>query len=73
MSSVFQQLSPLLVTMAPTRPLHILQCAQALFRRGVANARLGSLEDAKADLLAVIKADPRNGGAKKELKVRFRS
>ena len=27
------------------------------------------MEDAKADLLAVIKADPRNGGAKKELKV----
>eukprot|EP00752_Nemacystus_decipiens_P005276 g4785.t1 len=42
---------------------------KALFRRGVARARLGSLEDAKADLLAVIKADPRNGGAKKELKL----
>ncbi|CAN0494621.1 unnamed protein product [Hapterophycus canaliculatus] len=40
-----------------------------MFRRGVARARLGSLEDAKTDLLAVIKADPRNGGAKKELKV----
>lgn len=44
---------------------------KALFRRGVARARLGSLEDAKADLLAVIKADPRNGGAKKELKVSY--
>lgn len=43
---------------------------QALFRRGVARARLGALEDANSDLLAVIKADPRNGGAKKELKVR---
>lgn len=43
--------------------------AQALFRRGVARARLGALEDSKADLMAVIKADPRNGGAKKELKV----
>ncbi|CAM9832623.1 unnamed protein product, partial [Pylaiella littoralis] len=42
---------------------------KALFRRGVARARLGSLEDAKADLLAVFKADPRNGGAKKELKL----
>ncbi|CAN0391958.1 unnamed protein product, partial [Laminaria digitata] len=41
---------------------------KALFRRGVARARLGALEDAKTDLLAVIKADPRNGGAKKELK-----
>ncbi|CBJ32816.1 conserved unknown protein [Ectocarpus siliculosus] len=41
---------------------------KALFRRGVARARLGSLEDAKSDLLAVVKADPRNGGAKKELK-----
>lgn len=35
----------------------------------MARARLGALEDAKTDLLAVIKADPRNGGAKKELKV----
>lgn len=43
--------------------------AQALFRRGVARARLGALEDSKADLMSVIKADPRNGGAKKELKV----
>lgn len=42
---------------------------KALFRRGVARARLGALEDAKTDLLAVIKADPRNGGAKKELKL----
>ncbi|CAN0557235.1 unnamed protein product, partial [Ectocarpus sp. 12 AP-2014] len=41
---------------------------KALFRRGVARARLGALEDAKSDLLAVVKADPRNGGAKKELK-----
>lgn len=30
---------------------------------------MGALEDANSDLLAVIKADPRNGGAKKELKV----
>lgn len=50
---------------------HVSVFAQALFRRGVARARLGSLEDAKADLLAVIKADPRNGGAKKELKVKL--
>lgn len=42
---------------------------QALFRRGVARARIGELEGAKVDLMAVIKADPRNGGAKKELKV----
>lgn len=51
---------------------HSLSRAQALFRRGVARARLGALEDAKTDLLAVIKADPRNGGAKKELKVSLR-
>lgn len=38
----------------------------------MARARLGALEDAKTDLLAVIKADPRNGGAKKELKVSLR-
>lgn len=54
--------------MFPTR-YPTLPTEKALFRRGVARARLGSLEDAKADLLAVIKADPRNGGAKKELKV----
>lgn len=55
----------------PPKPelTHSLSRSQALFRRGVARARLGALEDAKTDLLAVIKADPRNGGAKKELKV----
>ncbi|CAN0282705.1 unnamed protein product, partial [Discosporangium mesarthrocarpum] len=42
---------------------------KALFRRGAARCRLGSLEEAKVDLTAALKADPRNGPAKKELKL----
>lgn len=66
MLNIFQYIKSAPCTLELT---HFLPRAQALFRRGVARARLGALEDAKTDLLAVIKADPRNGGAKKELKV----
>lgn len=40
---------------------------KALFRRGVARARMGELSDAKADLTAVCKADARNRDARSEL------
>ncbi|CAM9545471.1 unnamed protein product, partial [Phaeothamnion confervicola] len=40
---------------------------KALYRRGVARAALGDLADARADLTAVVRADPKNGTARKEL------
>ena len=40
---------------------------KARFRRGVASFRLGALDEAKADLTAVCKADPKNRDARTEL------
>ena len=42
--------------------------AKALYRRGLAHSRLGSLDAAKRDLLKVLKADPKNRGARAEVK-----
>ncbi|KAG5190547.1 hypothetical protein JKP88DRAFT_266903 [Tribonema minus] len=41
---------------------------KAMFRRGVARAAFGMLEEAKTDLAEVIKMDPKNAAARKELK-----
>jgi hypothetical protein len=44
-----------------------LDSSKARFRRGVARFRSGELDGAKADLLHVAKADPKNKDARKEL------
>lgn len=40
---------------------------KGLYRRGVARSRMGLLEEAKQDLIAVVQAEPNNGEARKEL------
>lgn len=40
---------------------------KAMFRRGVAHARRGELDEAKTDLTAVCKGDPKNREAREEL------
>uniref|UniRef100_A0A0G4HAI9 peptidylprolyl isomerase n=1 Tax=Chromera velia CCMP2878 TaxID=1169474 RepID=A0A0G4HAI9_9ALVE len=40
---------------------------KARYRRGVARSRFGALEEAKEDLLEVLKKEPNNGDARREL------